>query len=344
MTERFLWFFIAFLIASLITGFIRRLAFRAGVVDYPATRKIHTKPMPLLGGAGIFFAVAACVLAILSVSGTLTSGSITPRQYLGFLVGGLVLVAGGALDDLFDLPPHMSMIPPVLAALVALVAGIEVSKLTNPFGGVIFLLHWQSNALVFLWLLVMMYTTKLLDGLDGLATGIASIGTVMILALSLTVAYFQTDIALLSSIILGSLFGFLLWNFHPAKIFLGEGGSTFVGYTLGILAVISGGKFATALLVVGIPLLDVAWIVFRRLRQGGMRRMIQSDRRHLHHRLADLGWSQRRIVLSYYAAAASFGLAALFLQSQQKLFALGILFLCMLGCIVWLIRYEQNHS
>ncbi len=342
--EKIIWFLAAFLLAALASAGVIRVARRFGIVDRPGARKIHARPMPLLGGLAIYATLAACLITVLIVSPTLTSGLVTLRQYAGFLLGGLVLVVGGALDDAFNLPPRLSILPPLLSALVAVAFGTQVSKLTNPLGGVFLVPAWLSDLLVFVWLMVVMYTTKLLDGLDGLAAGVAAIGAAMVLLLSLTAAYFQPDVALLSSIVLGALLGFLAWNFHPAKLFLGEGGSTLVGYALGTLAVISGGKLAIALLVVGIPLLDVAWTVLRRVRAGGWKSAFRGDRRHLHHRLLDIGWSQRRIVLSYYAAAAAFGLSALFLQSREKLFALGLLSVAMLFIVAWVLRYERQRA
>lgn len=340
--ERLTWFLFAFVISAFVTDFMIKVAVRFGFVDHPTERKVHAKSMPLLGGVAIYFSIAVCLLVALQVSGTLTSGAITLNQYLGFLLGGLVLMIGGALDDRFQLSPRLSIIPPILAALIAVASGMDVSKLTNPLGGILLVAPWTSNVIVFIWLLIVMYTTKLLDGLDGLASGIAAIGTLMILALSLTVAYFQPDVALFASIVFGALLGFLAWNFHPARIFLGEGGSTFVGFSLGTLAVISGGKLATALLAIGIPLIDVVWSVIRRWRTGGFKQIFSADRQHLHHRLLDLGWGQKRIVLSYYVVAALFGLAALFLQSREKLFALGLLALAMFALIIWLARYEKR--
>jgi UDP-N-acetylmuramyl pentapeptide phosphotransferase/UDP-N-acetylglucosamine-1-phosphate transferase len=187
-----------------------------------------------------------------------------------------------------------------------------------------------------------MYTTKFLDGLDGLATGVSAIGALMVMLLALSTAYFQPDVALLAGISFGALLGFLFWNFSPASIFLGEGGSTFVGYLVGILAVISGGKLATALLVFGIPLLDVVWVVTRRLRQGGLLATTQADRKHLHHRLLDLGWSQRQIVFVFYLVAAVFGVLTLFLQSREKLIALGLLAFLMALAAFALVSRERR--
>lgn len=328
-------------IAFLLTFGVRALARSWNIVDRPSDpRKVHARPIPLLGGLSIYSAFTIVTLVVLFSSDVLTSGEITRTHYFGFLAGGLILMIGGFLDDKHTLPPRLAIVAPILAAVVAIGAGIEVDKLTNPLGGILYLQGWQSDVLVFCWLLAVMFTTKFLDGLDGLATGVSVIGSLMIMLLALTAAYFQPDVALLASIALGALLGFLPWNMHPAKIFLGEGGSTFVGYLVGVLAVISGGKVATALLVLGIPLLDVVWVILRRLRAGGIKNIAKGDRKHLHHRLLDLGWGQRKIVLAYWTVAGAFGFAALFLQSQQKLVALGLLIVLMLMIAGFLVRKE----
>jgi UDP-GlcNAc:undecaprenyl-phosphate/decaprenyl-phosphate GlcNAc-1-phosphate transferase len=192
--------------------------------------------------------------------------------------------------------------------------------------------------------MVVMYTTKFLDGLDGLATSVTSIGSLMVLLLALTVAYFQPDVALLAAIILGAQLGFLFWNFHPASIFLGEGGSTLVGFFVGMLAVISGGKLATALLVLGIPLLDVIWIILRRFRVGGIKQIFIGDRKHLHHRLLDRGWSQTQIVLLYVFISGVFGASTLFLQSKEKAIALIFLAGLMLVAAAFFVKKEKREK
>lgn len=344
MNTYFFSFTAAFLISFVVSFLVIRFAERFQIVDAPfkKERKIHNKTTPLLGGVAVFVAFAIMLASLLIFSDLLTGGEITKTHYLGVFIGGLILIIGGYFDDRYELTPKWSVLAPVLAALSAIFFGIEIDKLTNPLGGFIFLEPWMSDLLVFVWLMVVMYTTKFLDGLDGLATGVSSIGVLMILLLSLTVAYFQPDVALLASLSLGALIGFLVWNFSPAAIFLGEGGSTFVGYLLGILAVISGGKVATALLVLGIPLLDVIWVVLRRFANGGLSSTIRGDRKHLHHRLLDLGWGQRRIVLLYYFVAAGFGISTLFLQSKQKLVALIILALMMIIAAAFLVIKEKQ--
>lgn len=344
ITTLILWGTLAFVLSFFLTLFVRRIAIHFGIVDRPgSSRKLHSRPVAMLGGIAIFVSIAVATISILTSSNLLTAGEINPAHYLGLLLGGFILMVGGFIDDRFELPPRLAIMAPILAALTAIGFGIEVDKLSNPLGGQVILQGWQSDILVFVWLMVVMYTTKFLDGLDGLATSVASVGALMIMLLSLTVAYFQPDVALLSAVTLGALVGFLFWNVHPASIFLGEGGSTFVGYMLGVLAVISGGKLATALLVLGIPLLDVVWVIVRRMREGGLAQVSQGDKKHLHHRLLKLGWGQTTIVLLYVVIAAAFGVSALFLQSREKLVALLILSVIMaLGAL--LLVQKDRHA
>ncbi|MEK7619875.1 MAG: MraY family glycosyltransferase [Patescibacteria group bacterium] len=344
ITTLILWGTLSFVLSFFLTLFVRRVAIYFGIIDQPGLlRKIHTRPVAMLGGVAIFVALAAATIGILTSSDLLTSGEIDVRHYLGVLLGGLILMIGGFIDDRRELPPRLAIIAPILAALTAIGFGIEVDKLSNPLGGAIVLGGWQSDILVFVWLMIVMYTTKFLDGLDGLATSVTSVGAIMIMLLSLTVTYFQPDVAIFSAVTLGAFVGFLFWNVHPASIFLGEGGSTFVGYMLGILAVISGGKLATALLVLGIPLLDVVWVVSRRWREGGAPRIFQGDKKHLHHRLLKLGWGQTPIVLLYVVIASAFGVSALFLQSREKLVALFILAIIM-GLAAVLLVQKDRHA
>src|SRR3989339_534444 len=338
------WALVAFAVSFIGTVAVKRIAVHFDIVDRPLLqRKIHRIAVPWLGGIAIYVAVASVIIILLFTTDFLTSGEITQQQYWGFLLGGLILMIGGFFDDRFELSPSYSIWFPILAAITVIVFGIEVEKLTNPFGGVLYLSWWQSDLLVFTWLMIVMYTTKFLDGLDGLATSVTTVGSLMILLLALTVSYYQPDVALLSAISIGALFGFLFWNFHPASIFLGEGGSTFVGFLLGTLAVISGGKLATALLVLGIPFLDLIWVVVRRYVQGGVHSIFRGDRKHLHHRLLDLHWGQRRIVFLYVFLATLFGITTLFFQSKEKLVALIVLGVMMFLAALYLVQKEKQE-
>jgi UDP-GlcNAc:undecaprenyl-phosphate GlcNAc-1-phosphate transferase len=224
---------------------------------------------------------------------------------------------------------------------------VGIKQLSNPFGAPInldFALLGIPFSAIFIWawMMGMIFTTKFLDGLDGLCAGISLIGGLTLFALSLLPHINQPVTATLAIIFSGALFGYLFFAFNPASIFLGESGSTFVGFMLGVLSVISGGKIATALLVMGIPILDVAWVIVRRLwyRTSPFR----ADRKHLHFRLLDLGFTQRQAVLILYTISAMFGFTAIFLQSWGKLIALIILFCLMLAiAITVVLLYKRKH-
>ena len=318
-----------FLLSVVLTDVVARYARRFKIVDKPdGERKLHRGSIPLLGGLGVYLSFSTIVVLVLLFSDHFTRGEISTNHFVGFLLGGLVLMVGGFLDDKYQLSAKYTVWFPVTAALLAVMFGVGVEKVTNPAGGAFEITETISNVFTFVWLMGMMYTTKLLDGLDGLAGGVSGIASLMIASLALSAAYFQPDVALLALIAAAVLFGFLLWNTYPATVFLGEGGSTFVGYLIGTLAVISGGKFATALLVLGIPALDVLFVMVGRLRDGKSV-FTHADRSHLHHRLRDAGLSGRQVVILYYGVAILFGVTTLVFESWQKLIALSVLFLLM---------------
>ncbi|MFA5946086.1 MAG: MraY family glycosyltransferase [Patescibacteria group bacterium] len=319
----------SFVLTALFVPAVIAVAKRFGILDKPTGgRKIHTLPTPLMGGLALFLGFLIPVIVVLLASNHLTSGQIGLRHYFGFALAGTVLMVGGILDDKFNLSPKKSIWFPVLAALIASLAGIGVSKITNPFGGAIFVMPIVSGVMTFVWLLVMSYATKLLDGVDGLAASVGTTASLAITALALSKMYFQPDVALLSMMFAASLLGFLLWNFPRARIFLGEGGSTFLGFTLGTLAIISGSKMITLLLVLGIPCLDIIHVAYRRYSEG--RSITSGDRYHFHHLLFDAGLSERQVVAVYALFTIPFGSATLFFSHAYKLFillGLSILFL-----------------
>ena len=186
----------------------------------------------------------------------------------------------------------------------------------------------------------MMFTTKFLDGLDGLVTGVVAIGALIIFFLSRDPRWLQPEVALVALIFAGACLGFLVWNWHPAKIFLGEGGSLFTGFVLGTLAIISGGKIATTLLVMGLPALDVVRVIARRAQKKTS--VFAGDNEHLHFKLLRSGLSQRQAVILLYSLSLIFGLSALVLQTTYKLIAFGILLLVMLLAAAWFARAERG--
>lgn len=334
-------------LSAIFTFLMIKTAFRFGIVDNPGLeRKIHKLPTPLLGGVAIFLVFV--ILAFL-YRGELLAGDLEAHHLLGVLAGSIFLIIGGVLDDKYDLTPGKQFIFPVLAVLAVVAGGVGIEKITNPFGGLTYLdqlripifdfgdgIHYfmvLADSFTILWLLGMMYTTKLLDGMDGLVTGVTAIGAFIIFLFTMTTKYYQPDIGIAALILAGACLGFLIFNWHPAKIFLGESGSLFLGFILGVLAIISGGKIAIALLVMGIPILDVVWTIIRRL-AAGKNPLKFADRKHLHFRLFDLGLGTRKTVLIFYLFSIVFGLSALFLQSRGKLLTLGGLVIIMLGMAI----------
>ncbi|EKD79262.1 MAG: hypothetical protein ACD_41C00125G0009 [uncultured bacterium] len=257
---------------------------------------------------------------------------------------------GGLIDDLKNLSPKRQLIFPVLACLIIVASGIGIEYISNPFGGVWSLDQyqwtiWQKQGVPYQltlwadlftvgWLMVSMYTTKLLDGLDGLVAGIGTIGATIIGLLSLTAVVMQPETAVVAFIFAGACFGFLLWNFSPAKIYLGEGGALLVGFMLGILAIMSGSKIATALLILGLPMLDLLAVVLRRVFIEH-KSPFTGDLFHLHYQLRDKGWNDRQIVLAYYAITAGFGISTLILTGTAKVIALAILFIIGLYLVIY---------
>ena len=318
------WFACAALMTFVLTAVVRRLALRYGVVDVPVgERKIHKTPIPLMGGAAIFASFSICLVAAAATNGGII-GVITWQMLAGVILGGAILIVGGIIDDVKNLSPRLQIIFPIAAVLTVIFFGIGISKLTNPFGGVIVLSALLSGLVVFPYLMGTTYATKFFDGLDGLVTGVAVIGSVLIMLLSVSTKYFQPDVAMIAAIAAGSFLGFLPWNFHPAKIFLGEGGALFAGFILGVLSIISGAKIAVALMALGVAVVDAAWVILRRV-FWEKKSPVSGDRKHLHHRLLDAGLGQRGAVLSLWFISAVFGTITLVLQSAGKFIAFVLL-------------------
>ncbi|MBI2990229.1 MAG: undecaprenyl/decaprenyl-phosphate alpha-N-acetylglucosaminyl 1-phosphate transferase [Candidatus Magasanikbacteria bacterium] len=346
------YFIVSSLLSLLITPFVYYAMYKVGAVDSPQgeKRKIHKKKIPLGGGLAIFLSFFIIVWIVFFGSEELGS-YVGFRHILGLFLAGSVLMFGGFLDDKWRLSPSKQLFFSIIAALLIIVFGIGPHSFSNPFGGSFDLSGLQINVgnlgrlvvfadlLVFAWLMGMMFTTKFLDGLDGLVTGLVMIGSLFIFFLSLQDQWRQPEVALLSIIFAGACLGFLVWNWHPAKIFLGEGGSLFTGLALAVLAIISEGKIATTLLVMGLPVLDVLRVIVRRMQKK--RSIFHGDDEHLHFKLLASGLKQHQAVLLMYAISLSFGLSAFFLQSTQKVLALLLLLLLMILLGVWFDRREK---
>lgn len=339
-----IFFVLSFGVSLVATFFVASFARRRNIVDWPdEQRHFHRQPTPLLGGLGVYFGFFVVTLVFGIIGGYLLPGNIPLRLLIGIWAAGAILMVGGYLDDRFRLPPLYSLLFPVLAALTVIAVGVQAVSVHNPLSGNIIILSSSLSAvIVFVWTMVMTYTTKILDGMDGLVSGVTVIAALVLFGLSLAPQVMQPQTAMLAIALAGSFLGFLVLNFYPAKIFLGEGGSTFAGFMLAVLAIVSGGKMATTLLIMGIPLLDVIWVVLQRLRKGHS--PFIGDRRHLHFQLQETGLSVPQSVIFLYALAAVFGIAALFLQSRGKLVALGVLVIVMLAVIASIILIYKRKG
>ncbi len=314
-----LYFVIAFLLSIALTLIVKKISQQLHIVDHPDTdRHLHAKPTPLLGGVAIFVSFWLVILFIIFFHPIQGIERISNALLLAFVSSCLLMLVG--IAD--DVRPYSAKIrlPLVAVAILVCAAYPWLTKITNPFGGYIQLGQAVGTILVFGWLMGMTYTTKILDGLDGLATGIICIGAFIIILLTSITKFYQPNVGLVATVFLAACLGFLLFNFYPASIFLGESGSMFIGFMLGVLAVIGGGKLATALLVMAIPILDLIRVVYKRIRRG--QPIFSGDREHLHFRLVDSGLAQWQAVLLLYALAFLFGITTLFLQSLEKIYAL----------------------
>jgi UDP-GlcNAc:undecaprenyl-phosphate/decaprenyl-phosphate GlcNAc-1-phosphate transferase len=319
-----LWILAAAVLSFAFTAVVRTVALRYGIVDRPGLeRKIHKSPVPLMGGVAIFLSFAICLIVAALFTGRVIDG-ITWTMLIGVLTGGTILIVGGVFDDIKNLPSRWQILFPILATLTVIAFGIGVSKLSNPFGGIIYLAVPLSGLVVFPYLMGTTYATKLFDGLDGLVSGLTAIGSLLVMFLALTPKYFQPDVAIIAALTAGAFIGFLPWNFHPAKIYLGEGGALFAGFSLGVLSIISGAKIAVVLMALGVAVVDAAWVILRRV-VWEKKSIAVADRKHLHHRLLDAGFSQRMVVLFLWFISAAFGAATLLLQSAGKLVAFVLL-------------------
>lgn len=324
-------------VGACLTPVVAMVARRLGVVDQPAApRKLHPAPTPLLGGLALYLTLLPLGVALWTLG--LFTG--LDRGMLGAVaLAGGVLVVGGTLDDRWHFSPGQQFVFPLAATLVLVVSGLRISFITHPLGGVLQLPVLIGVPLTAAWVLGMTYTTKLLDGLDGLATGMAAIAALVMYAVSLRWDA-SGGTGRLALLVAGAAIGFWVYNASPARIFLGEGGSTLLGMLLAVLAVISGSKVATALLVVGVAVFDVVAVLVARRRSG--QSLLAGDRRHLHFRLVQLGLTPRAAAGLYLGVSALVGVIALTLRTVGKMSAIALLLAVLWLFYGWLQRRQEQ--
>ena len=340
-------FVLSFSLTLSLIPLMIHLGKRWGVVAKAGGRRqshVDIHQVSKLGGVAIFvgFTVTIIFAQYLNIP-RFDSNEVT--RLVGLILGGTLIFVIGMIDDVVELNPIQLAIVQIIAAVIAVIFQIFIESFNNPFTGE------QTDNFPFVvtvilsmfWLGLMMNTVNFMDGLDGLAGGVAFIaGTMLFVNSAFILSPAQLSVSLLPLALMGSSLGFLFYNFYPAKIIMG-GGAYFLGYTLGTLSIIGGAKMATILLVMGLPLMDLTWQVVNRLRRG--RNPMQGDRGHIHFRLQDVGFSQRQIVFVYYLFCAFFGVLTLVTTSQLfKFVAFGVMILLIVLAFLWLIRLDQTES
>lgn len=310
-------FIVAVAVALVITPGVIRLAAATGAMDKPDKRKVHTKPIPRIGGLGIYVAFLVAVIANIFFS---TPSAEVQKEIIGLIVSGTLIVLLGLIDDYKNLPAKVKLLGQIITALVLIFGfDVRISYITDPFGDYLYLDWWAVPATIF-WLVGLTNTVNLIDGLDGLAAGISAIASITILLVALEDQFFL--VAGLTAALAGSAIGFLFYNSNPAKIFMGDSGSMFFGFMLAGISVIGSMKStATITLVVpifalGVPILDTTFAIVRRWLGG--QPIFKPDKGHLHHRLLRRGYSQRQAVFLMYVVSALLGLSAIALTEVSS--------------------------
>ncbi len=308
----------ALLVSFVSTPVVKALAQKMGAVDVPKdARRMHDHPIPRMGGLAIFFGFMLSVLVFLPLT----------EQLRGMLLGASLIVVLGILDDIYALSAKLKFVVQIVAALIAVSQGNVITVLSNPniFSDDPF---WDLGILsvpvTVLWIVGITNAVNLIDGLDGLACGVSTISSMTMLVIALVVA--EADVAIIMAALAGACIGFLPYNLNPAKIFMGDTGSTFLGFVLAVVsiqglfkyaAIIS---FAVPFLMLALPIFDTCFAIIRRVSKG--QSPMSPDRSHIHHRLIDMGFSQKQAVAVLYVISAILGLSAVVLTTSGELRAL----------------------
>ena len=334
----------AALIALVTTPVVRSLAFKMRAVDVPKdNRRMHNHPIPRMGGLAIFLGFLFSVLIFVPLTDELR----------GMLLGAVVIVVLGVLDDIYALPAMPKFLVQIGAALIAVLQGTVITHLSNPnlfSASPIWNLGVLSIPFSVLWIVAITNAVNLIDGLDGLACGVSAISSMTLLVIALTVS--EPQVALLMAALAGACLGFLPYNLNPAKIFMGDTGSTFLGYVLAVVSIQGLFKYATIIsfavpfLLMGLPIFDTCFAILRRVSHG--QSPMAPDRGHIHHRLIDMGLSQKQAVAVLYIISAILGLSAVVLTTSGVTKAMLFLAsLCVAGgvaAMLFLNRIKEEDS
>lgn len=312
-------------VSFLLTPLTIRYARQLGAIDEPdSERRVHSRPIPRTGGLAVaasFVGVGLAGLAINAVFQVVPPlRTVRAPELIALFTGVATGALIGYLDDRLQLRARWQFIGQFVLAGIALIGSIRIDRLPNPLGeGGFPLPEWAAIAATTLWIVGMLNSVNFIDGLDGLLTGVALIAVTVLGVISLVDQPISPAVAVMCALLAGSLLGFLPYNFHPARVFIGTAGVLAVGYALALLSVLGTAKVAVALLVLGVPIIDTFWIIIRRL--SARRSPFSPDRGHFHHKLLDLGLSHRQAVLLIYAICGVLAVLSLALSGRGQISA-----------------------
>jgi len=299
----------AFVASILLTPLVKRLAFRIGAVDAPNYRKVHARIMPRLGGLAIFLAFLIAVAIFQPILIFNENGS---DFLLAIIIGACIIVATGVIDDMREISAKAKLLGQLAAALIVIfVGGIQIEMVNLPFIGELNF-GLLSIPLTIIWIVGITNAINLIDGLDGLAAGVSTIALITLAVMAFIMS--NMFVLAIASILAAATFGFLFYNFHPAKIFMGDTGALFLGFMISVLALLGFKNITVVTLIIpviilGVPISDTFFAIVRRVRMK--KKWSDPDKSHLHHRLLDMGFTHRQTVLIIYGIAIMFGLAAI---------------------------------
>ena len=333
-------FIISFIFTFATTPVVRRFAYKIGAVDIPKDkRRVHKRPTPRIGGLAMLFGFMVAILCF---------NDEWSNHTIATLIGVAILGILGLIDDCKELGAKIKFLVQIVAALVVVFYGdIRISVFSNPnvfsLDPFIILPYWLSTIVTVIWIVFMTNAVNFIDGLDGLAAGVSAIMSMSLVFIAIT--YHEYTIAVMGLALMGACFGFLPFNFNPAKIFMGDTGSTFLGFMLAVLSVQGMFKsyavisFAVPILMLGLPLFDALFAMIRRMVSG--KSPMVADRGHLHHRLYDMGFTQKQTVFILYAISGVLGITAILLAEQRFLRAM-LLLICVLIFLLIATMFGKN--
>lgn len=308
----------ALMVSFLMTPVVKTFAYKIGAVDVPKdSRRMHKVPIPRLGGLAIFIGFMVSILLLVDIRGN--------AQLQSILLGAVIIVVLGVVDDIMALPAMLKFVVQIIAALIPALNGVVIQAFSNPnvfSDNPYWVLGMLSVPFTVLWIVAITNSVNLIDGLDGLANGVSAISATTMLVIALLAS--EAQVAIVMAALVGACVGFMPYNLNPAKMFMGDTGATFLGYILATMsiqglfkfyAVIS---FAVPFLILGLPIFDTSFAFIRRIAHG--QSPMHADRGHIHHRLIDMGLNQKQAVATLYVISAILGLSAVVLTTggEQK--------------------------